>query len=189
MPQTYEKFEAPEHAADLFEARLNFKMIAAGIGVSLAGVVLFQVGPNIHNRHGRYFLLASIAMMLGGLVFAWILRHEHLYKGTGEKLDSWFRYFHSEEKDQLLDLFHGEKWHALKDLRFALDEGENDNSDASGNSSLLIEAHGVPSGDFLAVQVVEYIDRNPQGITPLKMMRGSQGKMAVVHLAALNQGT
>ena len=189
MSKTYDTFDVAVHGKDHFSAQLSLKHIAMGAGISLGGLLLMGIGPNMHTRSGRWFLLLSIGLIIGGAVFAYIMRHTHLFTATGEKLDLWFRYFESNQKEALLKIFDSENWHELQNLNYALDEGENDNSDASGNSSLMIQADGVASGGFLTVQVIEYIDRAPEGITPLKTFTGEMGRKVYEHFAAIHQGT
>jgi hypothetical protein len=187
--ELYPSFEAKEHAKDTFRQVLAIKNIAMCLAVSVLGGILFKFFPFVHNRSGRYLMLASLVMMAGGVVVAFIMRHDFLHQKTGEKLTMWFRYFNPEQKDILMDIFQREDWAALKGLEYALDEGESGNSDASGTSSLQIQVDGVESGEYLAVQVIEYIRHAPEGVSPIKFFEGAQGKAIVQIFKDVNQGT
>ena len=186
--ELYPKFEAQEHAKDAFRQVLAVKNIAMSLGVSVLGGILLKFFPFVHNKSGRYLMLASLAMMAGGVVVAFIMRHDFLHVTTGEKLTMWFRYFNPEQKAALLDIFQREEWAELKGLEYALDDGQSGNSDASGTSSLVIQADGVESGEYLAVQVIEYIRHAPEGVSPVKLFTGARGKAIVQIFKDVNQG-
>ena len=84
-PMNHPTFDILQRAPDKFGDRLALKNIAIGTGISLHGILAFRVGPNIHTRQGRWWLLASLAMVVGGGVFVFIMQHDFGYKAIGKK--------------------------------------------------------------------------------------------------------